>query len=160
MSGYWATYCISTGTGWRHKGCRSRQKYVLHLSGIRDKSLLKYQLLIHDQNFLIRHCYLWLPWIKMMIPMLRAVAWLAAHDTHACVWENKDPWLEMARLSPFVPFGLSGLVIAFLTLHITWLFAKKDVICVQQSNCQHGLQESLRKLPYFIVWGEVPCQIS
>ena len=42
----------------------------------------------------------------MMIPMLRAVAWLAARDTHACVWENKDTWLEMARLTPFVPFGL------------------------------------------------------
>ena len=53
---------------------------------------------------------LWLHWIKMMILMLRAVAWLATRDTHACVWENKDTWLEMARLSPFVPFGL---VLAF-----------------------------------------------
>ena len=71
----------------------------------------------------------------MMIPMLRAVAWLAARDTHACVWENKDTWLEMACLSSFVlfwpGFGLSGLVMAFLACvwpfwhSITWLFAKK-----------------------------------
>ena len=66
--------------------------------------------------------------------MLRAVAWLAARDTHACVWENKDTWLEMARLSPFVPFGL---VLAFqpwlwpfwpmfgLSDTLTWLFAMK-----------------------------------
>ena len=62
--------------------------------------------------------------------MLRAVTWLATRDTHACVWENKDTWLKMARLSPFVPFGLvlafqawlcpSGLCLAF-----TWLLAKK-----------------------------------
>ena len=78
---------------------------------------------------------LWLHWIKMMIPMLRAVAWLATRDTHACVWENEDTWLEIARLSPFVTFGLvlafqacyglSGLCLAFLTLYITWIFAKK-----------------------------------
>ena len=42
--------------------------------------------------------------------MSRAVVWLATRDTHACVWENKDTSLEMARLSPFVPFGL---VLAF-----------------------------------------------
>ena len=74
----------------------------------------------------------------------------------------------MARLSPFVPFGL---VLPFQAwLWIFWpvfslsdtlynLFAKKIAID-QQSNCQHGLQESLQKLSYFIVWGEVPCQIS
>ena len=42
--------------------------------------------------------------------MLRAVAWLATRDTQACVWENKDTSLEVARLSPFLPFGL---VLAF-----------------------------------------------
>ena len=75
----------------------------------------------------------------------------------------------MARLSPFVPFGLvlafqpgyglSGLCLAFLTLY-NLIICEKDVICVHPSNCQHGLQESLQKLSYFIVWGEVPCQIS
>ena len=76
----------------------------------------------------------------------------------------------MARLSPFVPFGL---VLAFQA----WLWpfwpvfglsdtlynltiSEKDVICVHPSNCQHGLQDSLQKLTYFIVWGEVPCKIS
>ena len=76
----------------------------------------------------------------------------------------------MARLSPFVPFGL---VLAFQA----WLWpfwpvfglsdtiynltiCEKDVICIQSSNCQHGLQESLQKLSDFIVRGEVPCQIS
>ena len=76
----------------------------------------------------------------------------------------------MARLSPFVPFDL---VLAFQT----WLWpfwpvfglsdtiynltiCEEDVICIQSSNCQHGLQESLQKLSDFIVWGEVPCQIS
>ena len=71
----------------------------------------------------------------------------------------------MGRLSPFVPFGL---VLAFQT----WLWpfwavfglfdtlynltiCEKDVICVQSSNCQHDLQESLQKLSDFIVWGEV-----
>ena len=33
--------------------------------------------------------------------------------------KNKDTSLELARLSPFVPFGLSGLRLAFLTLSIT-----------------------------------------
>ena len=63
--------------------------------------------------------------------------------------KNKDTSLEMARLSPFVPFGL---VLAFQA----WLWpfwpvfglsdtlynltiCEKDVICVQPSNCQHGL---------------------
>ena len=79
----------------------------------------------------------------------------------------------MARLSPFVPFGL---VLAFQA----WLWpfwpvfglsdtlynltiCEKDVICIQSSNCQHGLQtlqESLQKLTDFIVRGKVPCQIS
>ena len=31
---------------------------------------------------------------------------------------------------------------------------RKDAICVQPSNRQHGLQESLQKLSYFNVWGE------
>ena len=80
----------------------------------------------------------------------------------------------MARLSPFVSFGL---VLAFLA----WLWpfgpvfglsntlynltiCEIVVICVQPSNCQqffeHGLQESLQKLSDFMVRGEVPCQIS
>ena len=49
--------------------------------------------------------------------MLRAVAWLAKRDTHACVWEKR----HMTRNGPFVSFcpfwpgfGLSGLVMAFL----------------------------------------------
>ena len=84
--------------------------------------------------------------------------------------KNKDTRLKMARLSPFVPFGL---VLAFQA----WLWpfwpvldlsdtlynltiCEKDVICVQSSNCQHDFQESLQKLSDFIVWGEVPCQIS
>ena len=49
----------------------------------------KYQLLKQDQNFLIRLCYLWLHLIEMMIPILRAVAWLPTRNTHACVWEKK-----------------------------------------------------------------------
>ena len=69
----------------------------------------------------------------------------------------------MARLSPFVPFGL---VLALQT----WLWpfwpafglsdtlynltiCEIDVICVQSPNCQHGLQESLQKLSDFIVRG-------
>ena len=73
----------------------------------------------------------------------------------------------MARLSPFVPFDL---VLAFQA----WLwpvFGLSDtlynlticveyVICIQSSNRQDGLQESLQKLSDFIVRGEVPCQIS
>ena len=76
----------------------------------------------------------------------------------------------MARLSPFVPFGL---VLAFQP----WLWpfwpvfglsdtlynltiCNEDVICIQSPSCQHGLQESLQKLPDFILRGEVPCQIS
>ena len=67
--------------------------------------------------------------------MLRAVAWLAKRGTHACVWEKR----HMTRNGPFVSFcpfwpgfwpfrpgyGHSGLCLAFLTLYITWLFAKK-----------------------------------
>ena len=76
----------------------------------------------------------------------------------------------MARLSPFVAFSL---VLAFQAwLCPFWsVFAlsdtlynlticEKDVICVQSSNCQHDFQEILQKLFDFIVWGEVPCQIS
>ena len=76
----------------------------------------------------------------------------------------------MARLSPFVSFGL---VLAFLA----WLWSfgpvfglfdtlyylticEKDDICVQSSNCRHGLQESLQKLSDFIERGELPRQIS
>ena len=76
----------------------------------------------------------------------------------------------MTRLSPFVPFGL---VLAFQA----WLWpfwpvfglsdtlynltiCVEDVICIQPSNGQHALQESLQKLSDFIVRGEVPCQIS
>ena len=80
----------------------------------------------------------------------------------------------MARLSPFVSFGL---VLAFLAW--LWPFGPvfglsntlyylticvMVVICVQPSNCQqffeHRLQESLQKLSDFMVQGEVPCQIS
>ena len=74
-----------------------------------------------------RECFIlsWLHWIKMMIPMLRAVAWLATRDTHACVWENirTHDWkwpvcLLLSLLAWFWPFrpgyGLSGLVMAFL----------------------------------------------
>ena len=80
----------------------------------------------------------------------------------------------MARLSPFVSFGL---VLAFLAW--LWPFGPifglsnnlynltscgMVVICVQPSNCQqffeHGLKESLQKLSDFMVQGEVPCQIS
>ena len=66
----------------------------------------------------------------------------------------------MARLSPFVPFSL---VLAFQA----WLWpfwpvfglsdtlynltiCEKDVICAIELS-QHGLQESLQKLSYFIV---------
>ena len=46
----------------------------------------------------------------MIIPILRAIAWLAPRDTHACIWEkrkqDKDTWLKMAPLSTFVPFDL------------------------------------------------------
>ena len=66
---------------------------------------------------------------------------------------------------PFWPgFGLSGLVMAFLACVCIGLsdtlynptICKKEVICVQPSNCKHGLQESLQKLSYFLVLGEVP----
>ena len=76
----------------------------------------------------------------------------------------------MARLSPFVPFEM---VLAFQAwLWPFWpVFSLSDtpynlticvegVICIQSSNCQRGLQESLQKLSDFIVRGEVPCQIS
>ena len=76
----------------------------------------------------------------------------------------------MARLSPFVPFGLVLAVLALLwpfwpvfglsyTLY-NLTICEKGVICVQSSNCQHDLQESSQKQSHFIVWGEVSCQIS
>ena len=87
----------------------------------------KYQLLKEEQNFLIRHCHLWLHLIKMMIPIQKAVAWLATRDTHACVREER----HLTENGPFVSFclfwpgyGLSGLCLAFLILCITWIFAK------------------------------------
>ena len=84
--------------------------------------------------------------------------------------QNKDTGLKMACLSPFVPFDLVMAFQAWLspfwpvfglsdTLY-NLTICEKDVICVQSSNCQHDLQESLHKLSDFIVWGEVPCQIS
>ena len=82
----------------------------------------------------------------MMIPILRAIALRKK--------QNKDTGLKMAWLWPFwLVFGLSD------TLY-NLTICEKDVICVQSSNCQHDLQESLHKLSDFIVWGEVPCQIS
>ena len=81
-----------------------------------------------------------------MIPILRAIALRKK--------QNKDTGLKMASLWPFwLVFGLSG------TLY-NLTICEKDVICVQSSNCQHDLQESLHKLSDFIVWGELPCQIS
>ena len=95
--------------------------------------------LMQDQNFLIRHCYLWLHLIKMMIPILKAVAWLATRDTHACVRENKtQDWKWpvclllslLAWLWPFGPvFGLSDTLYNLTICEI-------GVICVQPSNCQ------------------------
>ena len=76
----------------------------------------------------------------------------------------------MARLSPFVPFGLVLALQAWLwpfwpvfglsnTLY-NLTICEIEVICVQPSNCQqffeHGLQESLQKLSDFIVRGELP----
>ena len=69
----------------------------------------------------------------------------------------------MARLSPFVPFGvvlafhygLSGLCLTFSDTLYNMTICEKDVICVQSPNCQHGLQESLQKLSDSIVRGEV-----
>ena len=82
----------------------------------------------------------------MLIPILRAIALRKK--------QNKDTGLKMAWLWPFwLVFGLSG------TLY-NLTICEKNVICVQSSNCQHDLQESLHKLSDFIVWGEVPCQIS
>ena len=93
-----------------------------------------------------------------------------ARHPRVCLKKNKDTRVEMARLSPFVPFGL---VLAFQAwLRPFWpvfglsdtlynlTICVEDVICIQSSNCQHGLQESLQKLSDFIVRGEVPCQIS
>ena len=83
----------------------------------------------------------------MMIPILRAIALRKKK-------QNKDTGLKMAWLWPFwLVFGLSD------TLY-NLTICEKDVICVQSSNCQHDLQESLHKLSDFIVWGELPCQIS
>ena len=93
-----------------------------------------------------------------------------ARHPRVCLKKNKDTRVEMARLSPFVPFGL---VLAFQA----WLWpfwpvfglsdtlynltiCVEDVICIQSSNCQHGVQESWQKLSDFIVRGKVPCQIS
>ena len=60
----------------------------------------------------------------------------------------------MAWLWFFGPvFGLSN-TLYYLTI------CEKDVIWVQSSNYQHGLQESLQKLSDFILRGEVPCQMS
>ena len=90
--------------------------------------------------------------------MLRTLALLSTATLTRVSEKNKDTRLKMARLSPFwLGFGLSGLVMAFLTLY-NLTICEKDVICVQSSNCQHG--ESLQKLSDFIVWGDVPCQIS
>ena len=76
-----------------------------------------------------------------MIPILRAIALRRK--------QNKDTGLKMAWLWPFwLVFGLSD------TLY-NLTICEKDVICVQSSNCQHDLQESLQKLSDFIVWGEV-----
>ena len=104
-----------------------------------------------------------------MIPWLRD----QRRETPTHVYEkknNKDSWLKMARLSPFVPFGLGLAFQAWLrpfwpvfglsdTLY-NLTICEKDVICVQSSNCQHDLQESLQKLSDFIVWGEVTFQFS
>ena len=63
----------------------------------------------------------------------------------------------LARFWPFRPgYGLSGLCLAWLwpfwsvfgpsdTLY-NLTICEKDVICVQSTNCQHGLQESLQKV--------------
>ena len=76
-----------------------------------------------------------------MIPILRAIALRKK--------QNKDTGLKMAWLWPFwLVFGLSD------TLY-NLTICEKDVICVQSSNCQHDLQESLQKLSDFIAWGEV-----
>ena len=95
-----------------------------------------------------------------MIPILRTAGWLSTRDTRACVWEKKDTWLKMARLSPFVPFGLVRVIVAWFRLFwpgfgpsntlYNLSICEIDVICVQPSNCQHGLQESSQKLSDFI----------
>ena len=124
---------------------------------------------------LIRHCHLWLFlkkwwWFQYWELLRDQRRETPTHAHEKKTKQNKDTWLKMARLSPFVPFGL---VLAFQA----WLWpfwpvfglfdtlynltiCEKDVICVQSSNCQHDLQESLQKLSDFIVWGEVPCHIS
>ena len=77
----------------------------------------------------------------------------------------------MTKNGPFVTFCPFGLVLAFQawlwpfwpvfglsdTLH-NLTICDEDVICIQSSNCQHSLQESLHS--DFILRGEVPCQIS
>ena len=77
-----------------------------------------------------------------MIPILKAVAWLATRDTHACVRENKtQDWkwpvcLLLARFWLFRPgYGLSGLCLVFLTLY-NLTICEIRVICVQPSNSQ------------------------
>ena len=63
----------------------------------------------------------------------------------------------MAHLSPFVPFGLLwpdlnyfGLVFGLSNTLYNLNICEIDVICVQPSNCQHGLQDCLQRLSDFI----------
>ena len=95
-----------------------------------------------------------------MIPILRTAGWLPTGDTRECVWEKKDTWLKMARSSPFVPFGLVWAIVAWFKLfwpgfglsntQYNLSIFEIDIICVQPSNCQHGLQDSSQKLSDFI----------
>ena len=109
-----------------------------------------------------------------MIPILRAIVDQRRETpTHAYEKKTTTKQRHITKNGPFVSFcpfwpgfGLSGLVMAFWpvfglcdTLY-NLTICEKDVISVQSLNCQHDLQESLQKLSDFIVWGEVPCQIS
>ena len=70
----------------------------------------------------------------------------------------------MVRLSPFVPFGLVLTFQAWLWpfcpvfgLSVDTLY---NLTFAKKMSFVFSHRESLQKLSYSMVWGEVPCQIS
>ena len=97
---------------------------------------LKYQLLIHDQNFFNQALLFVITLNKDDDSNVESCCVTSdARHPRVCLREKKThdwKWpvcLLLSLLAWFWPFrpgyGLSGLCLAFLTLYITWLFAKK-----------------------------------
>ena len=71
----------------------------------------KYQLLIHDQNFCNQALLFVITLNKDDDSNVESCCVTSdARHPRVCLRKKRDTWLKMARLSPFVPFGL---VLAF-----------------------------------------------